>query len=715
MWITPTDSSIMWTPYTCKSYGCLIEHKNQKGVCSKCKDCFDLAYREKYKWLNSTNPLHFNINQVLELKKGTIRIGVDIGGGTATFTVRMHEHNMTIVSSSMNLDRPFNNFIASRGMIPMFLTISQCLPFFNNTLDLIHSMHVLSNWIPTTLLNFVLYDIDRVLLLGGIFWLDHFFYIKSQLDVFMMYNTLLVKKQEQHDILHCGFPGSHSCNAQNQGTQVDRFFPMRSAINFDVAKFTLRREVEENSSPKLSAGKKTCKCSGWKLCVIGAGPAGLIAARELTREGHSVIVYEQNHDVGGIWLYDARVENDDPLGLNPHRKVHSSLYASLRLNSSRETMGFSGYPFVVKEGRDGRRFPSHRELLLYLKDFTQDFNLLPLISFNTWVEYVGMLCEENHEGGTVNGKNVKWMVRCRRKLASLEGIQSEDVIEQVFDGVVVCNGHYTQPRIPQIPGMHTWPGKQIHSHNYRVPDPFYKEVVVIIGNSQSGQDISLELLSMAKEVHLSSKSLDVVEAIRKIRANHQNFYIQCVVKSLHDNGLVVFQDGSSIIADSIIHCTGYSYSFPFLDTKGIVTVDDDRVGPLYEHIFPPLLAPSLSFVGIPRKIIAFPFFESQSKWIAQILSGKLVLPSIKDMIRTVEKFYEVKDIAGLPKRYTHDIGEFEYCDWVADQCGYPRLEEWRKQICLATLANADSNLETFRDSWDDQDWLDLALSTQLES
>lgn len=46
----------------------------------------------------------------------------------------------------------------------------------------------------------------------------------------------------------------------------------------------------------------------------------------------------------------------------------------------------------------------------------------------------------------------------------------------------------------------------------------------------------------------------------------------------------------------------YSYTFPFLDTKGIVVVDDDRVGPLYEHTFPPSLAPSLSFVGIPRKV-----------------------------------------------------------------------------------------------------------------
>lgn len=52
----------------------------------------------------------------------------------------------------------------------------------------------------------------------------------------------------------------------------------------------------------------------------------------------------------------------------------------------------------------------------------------------------------------------------------------------------------------------------------------------------------------------------------------------------------------------------YSYAFPFLDTKGIVVVDDDRVGPLYEHTFPPSLAPSLSFIGIPRKVITSHLF-----------------------------------------------------------------------------------------------------------
>jgi len=45
----------------------------------------------------------------------------------------------------------------------------------------------------------------------------------------------------------------------------------------------------------------------------------------------------------------------------------------------------------------------------------------------------------------------------------------------------------------------------------------------------------------------------------------------------------------------------YHYHFPFLDLDGL-TVDDNRVGPLYNHVFPPKYAPNLSFVGLPMKV-----------------------------------------------------------------------------------------------------------------
>lgn len=184
MWKTPPDSSVVWTAYSCKNYSCLIQRKHQKAF-DDCKDCFDLEGREKTRWLNGGGSMDYSVDEVLNLKKNTIRIGLDIGGGTGTFAVRMRERNVTIITTSMNLNGPFNSFIASRGVIPLYITITQRLPFFENTLDIVHSMHVLSNWIPTELLEFVLYDIYRVLRPGGLFWLDHFFCIEDQLKIYV--------------------------------------------------------------------------------------------------------------------------------------------------------------------------------------------------------------------------------------------------------------------------------------------------------------------------------------------------------------------------------------------------------------------------------------------------------------------------------------------------------------------------------------------------
>ena len=198
MWTMPKDESILWTPYTCKSFECLNDRKN-KGVFEDCIDCFELDGREWLRWTERSHQdtdLDYSVEEVLEMKNGTIRVGLDIGGGTASFAVRMMEHNVTIITSSLNLNGPFNSFIALRGVVPLYISIAQRLPFFDNTLDLIHSMHVLSNWIPITTLEFVLFDIDRVLRPGGILWLDHFFCLEPQLeDIYLpLFHKLGYKK-----------------------------------------------------------------------------------------------------------------------------------------------------------------------------------------------------------------------------------------------------------------------------------------------------------------------------------------------------------------------------------------------------------------------------------------------------------------------------------------------------------------------------------------
>ncbi|GJN10536.1 hypothetical protein PR202_ga28635 [Eleusine coracana subsp. coracana] len=483
------------------------------------------------------------------------------------------------------------------------------------------------------------------------------------------------------------------------------------------------------------------------VCVVGAGMAGLTAARELRREGHAVTVMEQRGDVGGQWLYDPCTDAGDPLGTAAPVRVHSSMYASVRLLSPRECMGVSDFQFLPKHGvpgRDPRRFPGHREVFFYLKDFCDEFRVMEMVRLNTRVVRVAMASDE---------VVARWKVRSVRVDPETGEEEEEEEEEEVFDAVVVANGHYSQPRLPTITGMREWRRRQLHSHSYRVPDAFRGEAVVLVGSGDSAMDIALDLVSGggAKSVHISANTPVVVDdkimtpAMRKMLANHADLHLHPQIHRLHEDGTVIFADGSHLVADSIIYCTGYRYSFPFLDTGGAVAIDEDgcRVGPLFEHTFPPALAPGLSFVGVQKKVFVPWFFEAQGRWIARVLSGRTNLPPVEEMMTAVEEYRRAREVAGVPAKYAHDIGgvnpsvcsnlmmitasscQEEECDLVClffDQETYefwdkyselPRREEWKRELTRAILRDIIDDRETFRDLDNDSDSVRQGLQTWL--
>lgn len=62
---------------------------------------------------------------------------------------------------------------------------------------------------------------------------------------------------------------------------------------------------------------------------------------------------------------------------------------------------------------------------------------------------------------------------------------------------------------------------------------------------------------------------------------------------------LLIQDGAELDhIDAIIYCTGYQYAYPFLKGTNLIKSQDMRVDPLWMHIFPPSVAPSLAFVGL---------------------------------------------------------------------------------------------------------------------
>lgn len=203
IWKLPDDRNVRWSQYKCKNFACLAGNSTRKGF-FKCANCFDLENHEFPRWVRRQNPdpganltSDFLAHEVLDVKPGEIRIGLDFSVGTGTFAARMREFNVTIVTATINFGAPFSEMIALRGLVPLYLTINQRLPFFDNTLDLIHTTRFLDGWIDFVLLDFVLYDWDRVLRPGGLLWIDSFFCVKEDLDDYLeSFRMLRYKKHK---------------------------------------------------------------------------------------------------------------------------------------------------------------------------------------------------------------------------------------------------------------------------------------------------------------------------------------------------------------------------------------------------------------------------------------------------------------------------------------------------------------------------------------
>ncbi|XP_061356548.1 probable methyltransferase At1g29790 isoform X2 [Gastrolobium bilobum] len=113
--------------------------------------------------------------ECLNGKNGGIRVGLDIGGGSGSFAARMADRNVTVITSTLNIDAPFSEFIAARGLFPLYLSLDHRFPFYDNVFDLIHAASALDVGGKPEKFEFFMFDIDRVLRAGGLFWLDNFY------------------------------------------------------------------------------------------------------------------------------------------------------------------------------------------------------------------------------------------------------------------------------------------------------------------------------------------------------------------------------------------------------------------------------------------------------------------------------------------------------------------------------------------------------------
>ena len=149
------------------------------------------------------------------------------------------------------------------------------------------------------------------------------------------------------------------------------------------------------------------------FAIIGAGSSGLAAAKNFRAEGFQVDLFEREGDLGGNWNYDT-----------PPARV----YRSTHTISSKPGTEFPDFP-MPPEFPD---YPHHTQILTYLRAYARHFELIPHIRFALGVDRLAPVVEGDPGTG--------WT------------LVLADGTSRAYDGVVVANGHHTEPRYPDIQG-----------------------------------------------------------------------------------------------------------------------------------------------------------------------------------------------------------------------------------------------------------------------
>jgi putative flavoprotein involved in K+ transport len=190
-----------------------------------------------------------------------------------------------------------------------------------------------------------------------------------------------------------------------------------------------------------------------QAAVIGAGPAGLAASRELTRRGVAHVVLERGR-VGESWR---------------------RCYDSLRLHTGKHLSALPGLPFP----RSVPLFPARTDLIAYLERYTRAF-AVP-VRERTEVELA-----EPAPGG--------WRLR----LAGGGRIEARSV--------VVATGIMSNPHVPAIAGMAAYAGRVRHSIDYRSPAELVGRRVLVVGLGNSAAEVATELARAGVATTVSARS-----------------------------------------------------------------------------------------------------------------------------------------------------------------------------------------------------------------
>jgi dimethylaniline monooxygenase (N-oxide forming) len=400
-----------------------------------------------------------------------------------------------------------------------------------------------------------------------------------------------------------------------------------------------------------------------EVAIIGAGPAGLAAARYLASEGFEPRLFERGPTVGGQWSGD---------------RAHSGVWPSMRTNTSRILTAFSDLPHA-----DGSNvYPSNQSIGEYLRAYAERFSLPSRVRLRTPV--VGL---ERSRGRR------RWLVRTPSS-------------EHEFEHVVVATGAFQRWTLPVVPGLASFSGAGgvAHTYQYRDAESLRGLRVLVGGGAISALEIASDLaMAGAASVTVTVRRQRFVlpklaagtptdhivftrfhalaeEAFTAERVNQmytdtalrlggrpEHYGAPAARATVAEAGLTLcqhflplvaegridvrpwmtavdgqtvhFSDGRSGEFDALLFGTGFELHLPFLapSIRETLGLDAQHIE-LHRRTFHPAL-PGLAFAGLwDQAGPYFPPIELQVRWIAYTWSGAVPAVSEDEMTAGVAAY-----------------------------------------------------------------------------
>jgi dimethylaniline monooxygenase (N-oxide forming) len=420
-----------------------------------------------------------------------------------------------------------------------------------------------------------------------------------------------------------------------------------------------------------------------KVGIIGAGVAGLAAAKTLLADGIACTVFDRAPSLGGVW---------------------ADGYVDFGVQVQKELYEFPDWPLPA----DAPDFTPGPVFQRYLEDYCDTFGIRPNLRLNARVISVARR----------EGEATGWTVTVE---------QDGQATAEDFDLVVVATGLYSEtPFIPDIPGRDSFSGEVLHVSQLKTRAPVEGRRVAVIGYGKSATDAANQAAAVADETHLIfrdahwpvprklagllpfkwgmlhrmtatlitpylhpapvARGVDklgkplvwifwrIVELLLRVQfglgtriAQGKNLVpdrpveIDCFGESTmvprpdfiaavrsgriraHRTEIERFtadgldlKDGDRIAVDRVIFGTGWQSDYSCLSPKIRVVLGDDPDGfYLYRHMLHPDL-PNLVFAGRASTFLSIVTFSVQARWLSEAIAGRVALPGRQEMLDEIE-------------------------------------------------------------------------------